>query len=852
MALDSMPEIDRLIGDPIGEALLGDLAERSSVDSMDDDGDIASEHSAPSAPSAPAPESIAAPGETVPSSSSAPEPEGRGRVTKDELDEERAKLREDLIDRCLDVIRAHPESVFEVSELIQTTLLKPVDDNEKRAEVGDLLSNALLSFSDDDVKKSSGASIAAYAHLLALLLQDKAFYKATVGNLKENITEYLNFLRLSPASSSEDLPPWIPYVLLVFEIMLSDDEQPVEVRWKVPTSKDDTVEEPQWVEREPNIDTEDRSSLLDAVLDILPRIGKEGPLAISIARILVILTRDRSIAKALGEKKNLQRLFVMAKQLCGAESGHLKDSRVSRSILIILRHIIEDEDTIRQLMQAEIRTYMENNPSRGTRSPDIPGYIRHFTHLALRSPKIFIDVTTEMVKLTRWAHSPGEDPLRQVTLTLKEPNVPALAAPPKDASVEPAVQATEDLTINDVKPSTEPVGREAPRTPGQELKRPIIENPDGVIHFLLCELLNYKEVEDKDSSQQPAKEAKTAVDPSTPSSTGEASAEHRSEDGKDKKAPKPVFRAEEHPIFVYRCFLLHCLAELLQSYNRTKVEFINFKRSAPIQTNTPIKPRASVLNYLLNDVLCSGISITSLDTVALKKRAATANQVQLVLVALTAKTGEKPMDRGRGAYEYDDEPDLLFVRRFVLDTVLKAYKEAATPTEAFDIRYAKMVCLAELMSQMIGEKDKDPPNPRGSDPSTARSQAQLKRLMYEKGYLGALTASIADIDLTFPNVKRTIKYILRALRILSKTAIQLSQSNLITSASTDTDNAEDEIASASSLSDMDDDREETPDLYRNSALGMLESGRGDDFSEESEDGNDYSQPSTNPNPNVLT
>lgn len=840
MALDAMPEIDRLIGDPIGEALLGDLAERSSVDSMDEEEeDNGSEHSQPSAP---VPGPSTAPEEAGSSSTPAQESQGQGRPTREDVNEARANLQSQLIDRCLDVIRAHPDSVFEVSDLIQVSLVKSASVEEQRTEVSSTLSNALISFAvdDDDVKKSSGASIAAYAHLLGLLLQDRAFYKSTVENLKDCIGEYLSFLRLSPSSSSEELPPWIPYILLIFEVMLSDDEQPVEARWKAPASEDDPVEEPQWVERQPNLGAEDRSALLEAVLDILPRIGKEGPLADSIARILVNLTRDRSIAKALGEKRNLQRLFVMAKQLCGAESGHLKDSKVSRNILIILRHIIEDEDTIRQLMQAEIRSYMENSPPRGSRVNDIPSYLRHFSHAALRSPKIFIEVTTELVKLARWAPSSSENTLRQVTLALKEPSSQTPLAPFQDASVEPTVQATEDLTINDVKPSTEPGTKEAPKTPGQEAKRPIIENPDGVVHFLLCELLNYKDVEDKDTSQAPPRESKPGASPST-SSAGESSSEpQQAEECKDKKCPKHGFKAEDHPIFVYRCFLLHCLAELLQSYNRTKVEFINFKRSAPIQTNTPIKPRASVLNYLLNDLLCLSISNTNLDTVALKKRAAIASQAQLVLVALVAKTGEKPVDRRRGVFEYDDEPDLLFVRRFTLDTVLKAYREAATPTEAFDVRYAKMVCLAELMTQMIGERDKDLPNPRGTDPAVSRSQLQLKRLMYEKGYLTALTASIADIDLTFPNVKRTIKYILRALRTLSKTAIQLSQSNLITS--TSTDSVEDEIASASSLSDMDDDREETPDLYRNSALGMLESGRGDDFSEDSEDGN---LPSTN-------
>ena len=55
----------------------------------------------------------------------------------------------------------------------------------------------------------------------------------------------------------------------------------------------------------------------------------------------------------------------------------------------------------------------------------------------------------------------------------------------------------------------------------------------------------------------------------------------------------------------------------------------------------------------------------------------------------------------------------------------------------------------------------------------------------------------------------------------------------------------DTISSASSeVSDLDDDREETPDLYRNSALGMLDPARQDDSDtseDEDDDEMDYDQ-----------
>jgi E3 ubiquitin-protein ligase HUWE1 len=833
MSLDLM---NNFIRDAIGE----DLDELSS-DESNDAHDDASQHSASEA--APGASSVPPQGPVAPSGSSE-EPSTPPPITKDDLDQARAEVQNDLIDRCLDVVRTHPDLVFEVCDLIQATVLKP-DNEDKRTEVGAVLANALMSFApnDEDEKRANGRGIAAFAHLLSLLLQSRPFFKSTLPTLKENIAEYLGFLKVSPAGSHEELPSWIPYILLIFEILLSDDEQPVEVEWKMPTKEDDVVEPPVWVAKELSMSSEDRSNLLTAILDILPRVGKEGSLAVSVLRILVILTRDHATAKIVGEKRNLQRLFVMAKQSCSGGSARLNQAHVTDNIMIILRHIVEDEDMVRQMMETEIKQYLSS-----TRNPrayhDLQSYLRHLSHVALRAPKLFVDVTTDLVKLNGWT-AMFDPAVRTQHLSLKDkPAEPE--TPPKEGSVGSAVQATEDLTISDVKPSTECADKEmadAPKTPF-ELKRPVLENPDGVIHFLLCELLNYREVDDKEPASHPPKDS-AAEGESSSSASGEATpspdqppAEPKD---KDKKAPKATFKAEDHPIFVYRCFLLNCLAELLQSFNRAKVEFINFKRSVPTQTNTPIKPRSSVLNYLLNDLLCLGPAGIPMDSTIIKKKAATSTHAQAVLVALVARTPEKPVDRNRNQFEYDDDSDLLFVRRFVLETVLRAYKEATTPGEPIEVRYGKMMCAAELMSLMIGEKEKEAQHrdTRATDPAVIRSQMQLKRLMYEKGYLAALTASIADIDLTFPNVKRTIKYILRVLRALTKTAYLLSQSDVIPM--TTTDQPEEDFASASSLSDMDDDREETPDLYRNSTLGILEPGREEDFSDEDEDGTCWNQ-----------
>ena len=140
-----------------------------------------------------------------------------------------------------------------------------------------------------------------------------------------------------------------------------------------------------------------------------------------------------------------------------------------------------------------------------------------------------------------------------------------------------------------------------------------------------------------------------------------------------------------------------------------------------------------------------------------KKKAATSAQTQKVLVALVSKTSERPADQKQEKFVYDDEPDLLFVRKFVLDTILRAYEKTPNSDESMETRYSRLQCLAELMISVIGEKDREqrPPS-RTSDKTQSRSQAQLRRLMYEKGYLDKLTSSIAELNLNYPGVKRAI------------------------------------------------------------------------------------------------
>lgn len=711
-------------------------------------------------------------------------------VTVEDLEAIRSTIRENLINRSLDVLQVHPNVTFELSALIASGFGKVTESVEVRKEVASTILQSLMSLQMDDLRPQ-GKTIASTAHLLGLVLQNQEFFDACLEDLKDNILTLVGFIKIYPGESA----PWVANILLVVEKVLSESAQPRRVHFSPPGD----AETENTAELDPyKISDEDQSSLFEAVMAIIPEISKDEVLPLAVVRILVLLTRRRDLAIRMIENGHLQRLFHMFRRQSG-----LSTERIQSSLMVILRHIIEDVDILKSIMKAEIRTWFN---SRGSRQSDTQSFIRHNHHLVLRDPEVFVEVVNELCKLTRY------DPhLRNQQIAIKDSwrlNPPPPVAEPakpveEGGSKEGESEETEDKEMVD-----------KPR-PAVEMKPPGLEKPDGVIHFLLSELLACKDVEDSvPAVLMPVKEEVTAAQmdvqmdntEQAPAPVEDPQANLPSE---PKKPEKPEFKAEQHPTFIYRCFILQALTELLSCYNRSKIEFINFSRkAAPRDVIAPSKPRSATLNYLLSDIIPLGTLLHTED-IAYKKRATTSQWAILAIVSLSAQTGE--------ITNTEDEPNLLFVRKFILESALKAFKDASFSMEPLDTRYSRMMSLTDLFFRMLSARPNHNHSPGAS--ASEKSSQQIARIMFEKNFIAALTSSLADIDLNFPSARRVIKYILRPLKLLSKTATELSETSSISSlGATD----EDEISTASSVSDIDDMREEAPDLYRNSTLGMFE------------------------------
>jgi E3 ubiquitin-protein ligase HUWE1 len=735
-------------------------------------------------------------------------------VALDDLDKERTQLRQNLVDRSLDILNSHDDVTFELADLITAAVGKAAEPGSMRTEIGTTLVQSLISLQCEEDFRSQSKKIAASAHLLALVLQEKDFYDVIVEELKDNFVTMLGFVKIFPDQSAEESSPWIGQVLLIIERLLAEDALPQQIMW-TPPSGDSTEEITTDDLPEPIVGLDEKNQLFDAIMEMLPRISKDESLALSVTRVLVMLTRARKIAARLAEKRNIQRLFLMVKQLAGITNEGLRSA-----LMITLRHMIEDEAMIRQIMGTEIQQMFE---SRDRRQTDTTGYTRQMYAHAIRSPELFVEVTNEKLQLARF--DPNQRPQ---TLVLKREEEPA---EPNAASDAPAGPADAPAEQDQPKETTEAKQPLLERTKTSDLKVPVVENSDGVIHYLLCELLAYKEIDDtpeaSKSAETPSEGQETGNDELVPDAASAPAAAPT----EASKSDKPVFKADAHPIYIYRCFLLKCLAELLQSYNRTKIEFISFSRKADPYTTTPSKPRSGVLNYLLNTLVPIG-TLNHEGDLNFRKRLATSNCAIDVIVSLCHKTGEFAVpktDVPQSPYA-ETEPDLLFVRKFVLEHALKAFRDANASDEPLDMKYSRLLNISDIFSRMVSQRSNGEMLTQNAD--LTPNLKQMAKIMYEKNFITILTTAISDIDLNFPNAKRVVKYILKPMKWLTYVAMDLSM-HYDTSSGPDSAD-EYEISTASDDDLVDNTREETPDLFRNSTLGMFELPNNSE-SEDSED-----------------
>ncbi|KAL2314487.1 E3 ubiquitin-protein ligase ptr1 [Schizosaccharomyces pombe] len=295
------------------------------------------------------------------------------------------------------------------------------------------------------------------------------------------------------------------------------------------------------------------------------------------------------------------------------------------------------------------------------------------------------------------------------------------------------------------------------------------------------------------------------------------------------RSPNSEFTPENDSLYMYNVFLLQCLTELLSGYNACKRCFLNFqpRRKAPF-FNLSRKYNSYLVGFFLEKLLPFGCIRLS-ENNEVRKAFSVSNWAISILVFLCAYSNEQQT-------QAVDE-----IRREVLTSVLKFYKSSSSFSENLEAYYCKLLVLAELCYRLC---DAQTVSQKAPNHLLRRSQDQNVKTMIDLGYIPTLTNAISEIDMNYPVSRKVVRHILKPLQLLTKEAIFLSQTNPEALSGAAQDSMGDQSLSSSSEESSDSDREEPPDLYRNSVLGIFQGdivNENDENYEDSEDDGVYEE-----------
>ena len=268
---------------------------------------------------------------------------------------------------------------------------------------------------------------------------------------------------------------------------------------------------------------------------------------------------------------------------------------------------------------------------------------------------------------------------------------------------------------------------------------------DIVLHFLISELMNTN------------KNTKALVSSALVNEGTEAHAAAGREEAMEEASaalPSPDKERQKDSV-QYACFLMQCMTELLFSYDSCKVSFLTYspkKRSQTPAKDSSSKYRTATINFLLSEMCTYGTIITSAKDA--RDQTTLCNWSMSVLVALCVDTASMQEVK-------DVPPELVGVRKFVLEAINRAIKDLSGNEEGLEARYGRLLALVDLCHRLLTVRFNTSTRKQPDELPT-----HIAKVMLEKNFVATLTNALAEVDLNYPNVKALVASILKPLEYL--------------------------------------------------------------------------------------
>lgn len=306
-----------------------------------------------------------------------------------------------------------------------------------------------------------------------------------------------------------------------------------------------------------------------------------------------------------------------------------------------------------------------------------------------------------------------------------------------------------------------------------------VQNRTGIIHLLLSQLMAaYK----KDWTSEPTQPDDT---------------KDNSNDKQEKVDPT------RNPVCAYMMFLLKVLIELVSSYKQCKFEFLTFERRNQY-TEFP-KPKSTALNFFLYQLLDKSTAHEQ-DKFEAKRREVISMLARSVVIGFIATVQD---DNTKKSDLKTIDPDMNFIRKFTIESIMRALKNSTVTSKLLEANVNKLETWFKIISSMVLVQAPYLRLLLDSNKLDA-DQYQICKLMIDMNVPASVTDCIAGVDLNYPFAKSLFNNAVDPLNCIN--SIRNTFADLFKIESNDDEEDVDEES----------DKEDPPDMFKNSALGMYD------------------------------
>lgn len=322
--------------------------------------------------------------------------------------------------------------------------------------------------------------------------------------------------------------------------------------------------------------------------------------------------------------------------------------------------------------------------------------------------------------------------------------------------------------------------------PGSSLK-----DHTGIVHLLLTELMSTSK---NDWYTDP---------PLTEKETEQFQKEK--EKSETAKPPKSDITKNKH--CAYMIFLLKVITELLVSYKQSKLEFLTFSKKQLFQVSVDDspKPRSTSLNFFLHQLITDVAA--DVPEGERERKKAISDLAQGAIIAFvstvdqtTIKVDPKKVD-----------PDMTFIRKFTTDTIHKVIKDAAASAMSLKAMTLRVSSLCRLFESLL-----KPTREKYLDSNTVEFDSyHIAVTVIESNLQTTLSTILSEVDLNYAGHAFLLDSILSVMSSLAD--VKVRHQDLFRSSNPSSGVDEEEVEE-----DENDFKDETPDLFQNSTLGMYD------------------------------